>query len=185
MKIDIQGAELEVFSSGRSLLSDSLLGVRTEVSFIPIYKGQPLWGDIDQALQGYGFVPMGFPELHAWRRTTKTKFPCLADGPLPYSKGQIVHGDVLYFRHPETIPDGNIDMLLKAAFLAIAFEYIDHAAAIFSKPNVSQYLKDKFNVDALESLSIISVGLAKSCKKSNFSKIMGFLSSVANRLTRS
>ncbi len=164
LKIDIQGAELEVFSSGRSLLAGPLLAIRTEVSFVPIYKGQPLFADIDSELRRYGFVPMHFPELHHWRRTTKIKFPHLAEGPLPYSRGQMIHGDVLYFRHPETMPDDTqpaIERLLTAAFLAIVYEHIDHARAIFNRPAVSRHVEERYDVIATEALATISSRLAR------------------------
>lgn len=165
IKLDVQGAELEILSGAQRLLTNALLALRVEVSFVPIYKGQPLFADIDNELRRYGFMPQRFLELHAWRRTTKTKLPELADGPLPYSQGQMIHGDVLYFRHPETMPDDGsaaLEALLKAALLAIAYGHIDHAAAILGRPSVKQYLERRFGLEPLSALSRISKGFARS-----------------------
>lgn len=164
LKIDIQGGELDVFSGGQRLLGNSLLAIRTEVSFMPMYKDQPLFADIDAELRRHGFVPMEFMELHHWRRTSKTKPPRLAKGDFPYSHGQMIHGDVLYFRHPETMPDDNeiaIEKLLKAAFLAIAYHHIDHASAIFSRQEISRHVRQRYGFSAMDSLSELSTGFAR------------------------
>ncbi len=159
LKIDVQGGELDILSASRTLLQSSLLALRLEVSFVPMYKGQPLFSDIDLFVRDFGFVPMGFPEMHHWRRTTRVKHPWRAPGPLPYSRGQLVHGDVIYFRHPEAMPsesDAQIRALLKAAFIAISYDYIDHAAAIFRRDRVNQWLGDRYGIDPLEALSRLS-----------------------------
>ena len=154
MKIDVQGYEDQVFASGPQLLAGSLLAIRTELSFIPLYKNQPLFGDIADQLRKYGFSPMGFEELHHWRRRTKVKHPRIAPGPIPYSRGQIVHGDVLFLRDPETLPDdsiASIERLLIAAFLAMTYQYLDHTADIFMRPQVSRYLAEHYqcNVESV------------------------------------
>ena len=172
IKIDIQGGELEVFKSGSALLG-SMLAVRSEVSFIPVYKNQPLFGDVDALVRAFGFVPMGFTELHHWRRTTKTKHPALSNGLIPYSKGQVVHGDILYFRDPSQIKDRSEDgvgSLIKAALLAIAHEYIDHAAAIFARPAVSKVVRGQYAIDTDAALQAISRRVAKRDRRRRFLK---------------
>jgi FkbM family methyltransferase len=164
MKIDVQGAELDVFRSGPELLAGNLLAIRIEVSFIPIYHGQPLFSDIDAHLRVHGFIPMSFLELHHWRRLTKRKDPDIAPGPIPYSLGQMVHGDVLYFRDPGSMPDNTpeeVQTLLKAAFLALAYGYVDHAAIILDRPNVTEYLNSKYGISGKKGLSDVSRHLMK------------------------
>ena len=46
LKIDIEGAELEVFESSSTLLSD-VLAIKTEVSFVEFRKNQPLASDVE------------------------------------------------------------------------------------------------------------------------------------------
>ena len=159
LKIDIQGAELEVFASAPRLLRERLLAIRTEISFIPLYQDQPLYCDIDTHLRAHGFIPMGFVELHHWRRSTQRKPPELAEGPMPYSRGQIVHGDVLYFRDPALMADDTpqaVQTLVQAAFLAMAYEYIDHAAAILTRPAVARYLHARYGFDVEGTLGDVS-----------------------------
>lgn len=45
IKIDIQGAELDVFQGGRDVLSQ-MVAMVCEVEFIPLYVNQPLFGDV-------------------------------------------------------------------------------------------------------------------------------------------
>ncbi len=164
-KLDVQGAELEILQGSRRLLEDSLVALRVEVSFIPIYKDQPLFADIDQVLRSYGFSPMRFLELHPWRRASKAKLPRLDDGPYPYSEGQLVHGDVLYFREPESLPDssdGEVERLLRAALLALTYGLVDHALAIFRRPTVRARLGSLGGLDVDRAAATLSQHLARS-----------------------
>ena len=45
IKIDVQGAELDIFKGAKDHLAQ-ILTIITEVEFVPIYKNQPLFGDI-------------------------------------------------------------------------------------------------------------------------------------------
>lgn len=56
LKMDVQGSERTVLSHGRGKLKDAVV-VQTEVSFVPLYQGQPVLGDIDLALRAEGFIP--------------------------------------------------------------------------------------------------------------------------------
>jgi len=56
LKMDIQGAEREVLAHGRAKLKDTVV-IQTEVSFVPLYHGQPSFGEMDLALRELGFLP--------------------------------------------------------------------------------------------------------------------------------
>ncbi len=56
LKIDVQGSELAIFQNGRRRLADAVV-IQTEVSFLPLYKKQPVFGQIDLELRGQGFIP--------------------------------------------------------------------------------------------------------------------------------
>lgn len=55
LKLDIQGAELLAINGASELLAKTMV-VHTEVEFIPMYKDQPLFGDIDVRLREMGFL---------------------------------------------------------------------------------------------------------------------------------
>ena len=65
LKIDIQGAELSVFKSGRQKLKKTVV-IQTEISFMTLYKDQPAWGEIDIELRTQGFVPHCFAAVKQW-----------------------------------------------------------------------------------------------------------------------
>ena len=55
VKIDVQGAELMILRNGRRVLAETLV-IETEAEFIPIYRGQPLFGDLQCFLRDQGFM---------------------------------------------------------------------------------------------------------------------------------
>jgi FkbM family methyltransferase len=65
LKIDIQGGELSLLQNGREKLKNTI-AIQIEVSFIPLYVGQPVFGEIDLALRQLGFMPHCFVELKRW-----------------------------------------------------------------------------------------------------------------------
>jgi FkbM family methyltransferase len=92
LKIDIQGGELAVFRHGRSKLAKAV-AIQTEVSFVPLYENQPVFGEIDLELRGLGFVPHTFAAINK-----KMIAPML--GPDPATAiNQLVEADVVYVRN--------------------------------------------------------------------------------------
>ncbi len=53
-KIDVQGAELDVFKGAGRVLAETTV-VITEVEFVSLYQDQPLFADVDANLRGDGF----------------------------------------------------------------------------------------------------------------------------------
>lgn len=88
IKVDVQGAELAVLRGASGLL-DGCLGVEAEVEFLPMYRGQPLFGEVSGHLATAGLEFIDFVSLNRWRRD---RF----DG-----HGQLVSGDALFLRAPE------------------------------------------------------------------------------------
>jgi FkbM family methyltransferase len=92
LKIDVQGAELSVFKGGRERLK-RVVAVQTEVSLVPLYKGQPVFGDIDLELRGSGLIPHSFPAIN--RRMIMPAF----DANNPYGGvNQVIEADIVYVR---------------------------------------------------------------------------------------
>ncbi len=87
IKIDTQGYELDILEGGERCVESALL-VELEVEFNEIYKGQPLFGDLDAHLRHRGFSLLGLRRT-AWRRHF--------DGDSSLG-GTVVHGDALYYR---------------------------------------------------------------------------------------
>ena len=64
LKIDAQGAELDVLRGAPRLLAKALV-VHTEVEFAPLYREQPLFADVDQALRGAGYALFALAEIQS------------------------------------------------------------------------------------------------------------------------
>jgi FkbM family methyltransferase len=65
LKMDVQGAEGEVLAHGRAKLQGTVV-IQTEVSFVPLYQGQPCFGEIDLSLRELGFLPHSVTGTKIW-----------------------------------------------------------------------------------------------------------------------
>jgi hypothetical protein len=55
-ELNIKGAELRVLENGMERLSQAVL-IKTEVEFVKVYRGQPLFSDIQTFRRSQGFAP--------------------------------------------------------------------------------------------------------------------------------
>jgi len=65
LKMDVQGVEREVLAHGQAKLKDTV-AIQTEVSFVPLYKDQPCFGDMDLTLRALGFLPHSVTGTKIW-----------------------------------------------------------------------------------------------------------------------
>lgn len=91
IKIDIQGAELDVFKGGERSLH-GVLGIVSEVEFVPLYKNQPLFGDIQSFLSQSGFMFHKFLGLSG-----RTLAPLVLNDNLNFAT-QHLWGDAMFIR---------------------------------------------------------------------------------------
>jgi FkbM family methyltransferase len=91
LKIDIQGSELSVFRHGRTKLTKAV-AIHTEVSFVPLYEKQPVFGEIDLELRSLGFIPHMFTAINK-----KMIAPMLGPNPAA-AMNQLVEADVVYIK---------------------------------------------------------------------------------------
>jgi FkbM family methyltransferase len=90
LKLDIQGAELDVLRGSKEVLNEAL-GLEVEVEFLELYKGQPLFGEVCEYLQGYGIQFYDFVTLYRYGRKELNR------------KGQCAFADALFLRTPEDV----------------------------------------------------------------------------------
>ena len=95
LKMDTQGSELQILKGSEDYLQGSILGVKVEVEFLEIYKGQPLFADVDSYMRVNGYQLMDLKRTY-WKRNDHTSF---------IGKGQLVFGDALYFKTSEVFFD--------------------------------------------------------------------------------
>lgn len=123
MKLDVQGAELDVLRGAGPILDD-LLVLDIEVEFLAVYLGQPLFFEVDEFLRGAGFVLVDLRPIR-WRRADVPPFWGSRGG------GEIAFANCVYFKDPEQLP-GSAEKLERAIALALLFDMPNHAYHIGS-----------------------------------------------------
>lgn len=132
LKLDVQGAELDVIKGAKRLLKDTLI-VHTEVEFIPIYQKQPLFGDIDVALRSHNFL------IHKFIGITGRQLKPFLVNDNPFSPlSQILYAEAaVYIKNFMEFEALATDKLLRLATIlhevygsydlcALALEHYDH-----------------------------------------------------------
>jgi FkbM family methyltransferase len=92
LKIDVQGSELSVFRNGRAHLAKSV-AVQTEISFLALYKDQPVFGDVSLELRSLGFIPHMFAAINE-----KMIAPMVGPNPA-LGLNQLVEADIVFVRN--------------------------------------------------------------------------------------
>ncbi len=160
LKVDVQGAELEILNGGKSFLKSSLVGIEVEVEFIEMYKGQPLFSEIDCFIR----KELGLELWDLGKTYWKYKNKYQKSTPL---KGRLAFGDAIYFRSIEGIQDWlntfekgdakeKIETLIQIVLL---YGYIDYAYALMEDVNISKLFSDNEKNSILKKIKKNSFGL--------------------------
>jgi FkbM family methyltransferase len=128
IKLDVQGAELSILEHGTRVLSSALV-VELEVEFLPLYKGQPLYGDVESFMRRQGFLPHKLIDV-AGR--------CLRPFSLPKpseAMSQVLWADAIFIRDFVAIENYSTEELLKAALilndLYLSFDLVNYLLSEF------------------------------------------------------
>jgi FkbM family methyltransferase len=129
IKADTQGSELFVLQGGEHALGASAVGVEVEVEFTAIYRGQPLFADVDAFMRGLGYLLFDLKPCY-WKRACGWRFG--------RAYGQIIWADALYLKSTpalaRTLGDGAADRrkskALRAISVALLYGYVDYALEI-------------------------------------------------------
>jgi FkbM family methyltransferase len=137
LKIDIQGAELDAIRSGQRKL-EKAVAIQTEVSFVSLYREQPVFGMIDLTLREMGFIPHCLAELKRWSIA-----PLVFYADKRVSGNQLLEADFVYVRdfsrpknfnaeqwkHLALIAHhcyGSVDLALRAIIAAVRLRALQH-----------------------------------------------------------
>lgn len=132
IKIDVQGAELDVLRGMERLLTNTLV-VECEVEFLQLYKDQPLFGDIDRFMRAHGF------EFHTFQALSGRCFqPMSLEHPAAFLR-QTLWSDAIYVKNFMNFASLTPEQLLKTAvllheiyqsydFAALALQHLDAKA---------------------------------------------------------
>lgn len=111
LKMDVQGAELDILHGAARTLS-SVLVVHTEVAFVEMYRGQPLFADVDAELRRHGFMFHRF--LGIAGRVFK---PFIKDNNLGETLSQQLWADAIYVRDLMQLDTLKPEQLIKLALI--------------------------------------------------------------------
>jgi FkbM family methyltransferase len=140
LKIDTQGAELDILVGGESLVRDGVVGLQVEVEFQPMYSGQPLFADVDAYVRGVLGLQLQDLRPSYWK---------YAEGiGLGGGKGQLIFGDALYLRAPDRVvqwsqegarlpPDEAIQL---CCFTGLVYGYLDYVLHLLARSDVRAVL---------------------------------------------
>jgi FkbM family methyltransferase len=137
LKLDVQGAELDVLSGATRSLADVVM-LELEVELNPIYAGQPLFGDVDRFLRDRGFTLWRLAHLvHYGRREADISPPVTDLQVFDWTTVPVVvHGGQLYWAHAYYVagdvlePDAPDERVRRAAVAADGFGFADLAALL-------------------------------------------------------
>jgi FkbM family methyltransferase len=126
IKADTQGSELHVLKGAAHALQASGVGVEVEVEFTPLYKGQPLFADVDAFMRGLGYLLFDLKPCY-WKRAAGRK--------VGGAYGQVIWADALYLRSVPALvralapldPERGRGKLLHAISIALLYGYCDYA----------------------------------------------------------
>lgn len=112
IKMDVQGSELAVLEHGRRVLADTLL-VQVEVEFVELYRGQPMFADVDRFLRSQGF------QFHAFNGLAGRAFkPLVFNNNINQPMRQVLWSDALYVRDWMALDALSTEKLRSYAILA-------------------------------------------------------------------
>ncbi|MEM8770161.1 MAG: FkbM family methyltransferase [Pseudomonadota bacterium] len=138
LKIDIQGAELEILTGAQNLLADSIFFVESEVSFLKRYQNQATFCDIAAFLDRFDFEFIDFHRIKRYRHINRTGFVNLSlgrgqrAGRLAFADGYfLLREDAARQRMARLDNKVQADFVLKAVMTLIAYGKADMAARWF------------------------------------------------------
>ncbi|WP_061255853.1 FkbM family methyltransferase [Leptospira interrogans] len=133
LKIDTQGFELAILKGASGYIGD-IIGLQIEVEFVEMYLEQPLFSQVDEYVRKQGFELFDLQRYY-WKRKNS-----IATG---ITKGQLIFGDTLYFKTPESIlSDLNVssDKLIRAICIYLIYGYVDLAQILFEESGLKKRL---------------------------------------------
>ena len=118
IKIDVQGAELDIFQ-GASKTLKNVLKIVCEVEFVPHYQNQPLFGDVCNHLIKHDLMFNKFLDLAG--RSLK---PIVMNNKLNFPS-QYIWSDAIFIYHIQKIKNLTDEQILKLSLFACVYLSLD------------------------------------------------------------
>lgn len=140
LKLDVQGAELDILKGGKELITKHAIGIEVEVEFHELYQGQPLFSDVDSFIR----KELGL-ELQDLRKTYWKYREGIGIGA---PKGKLIFGDALYFRPVSELATWSRGLgttrskekVEMAIVTSVAYNYFDYALNLLNQAEILELL---------------------------------------------
>ena len=145
LKVDVEGAELDVLKGAQTVLKNQIFAVEVETRLIEFYKNSPLFPEVYDFLLSHDF------ELYDLNRYFFKKKPYVG-----YLKGQLGMADALFFKRVEgfvdsckrNYHDNEVREKVKKAivvaslygYIGYAVELLEHTEGMFSSGDFSEIM---------------------------------------------
>jgi FkbM family methyltransferase len=133
IKLDVQGAELDILKAIRPEHWRKLLAVQAEVEFVELYRGQPLFHDVDAFMRSQGFAMFDMLPVRYYRFDGDRSHGLLRRH-LNILKNRrdiscrLVAGDAFFIRQPEDVlAEGDLVQTLKLFIILLVYRFLDEA----------------------------------------------------------
>ena len=134
LKVDVQGGELDVIVGAPRVLAETVVA-QLEVEFVPLYKDQPLFAEVDQEMRNAGFL------LHKLIDVNGRAFrPFMFSDDPNRTFGQLLWADAVYirdFRASRQHTWSRDDLLKGALILHELYGSIDLAALLLTRASAT------------------------------------------------
>ena len=183
IKLDVQGAELDILSSFTDDQLNEVICVETEVEFYEIYQGQPLFCDVHAFMVSKGFELMDLrtARVHNSKGDVEDfylKNELNTSRATPHISAQLVGGDALYFRNTR----GNDlfrskNFLIKSVICACIYHYYDLALWLIDQPQALKLFSN-------EEMSQLKTAIKKSAPKPRLRDRNDFIGRLIRKLRK-
>lgn len=142
MKIDTEGAELEILKGSKKYLGNTIIGLELEVQFVERTIGSPLFSDIDNYLKPIGYQLMILSK-QSWIR--KNNLWNINSNP------QLIWADAVYILNEENIinqvtkcnQDQRETFLLKFLAICLVYGFHDYSFSVMNRLKDQGIMVDK------------------------------------------
>jgi FkbM family methyltransferase len=133
IKLDTQGSELDILQSLQNDHWADLIAIQTEIEFIDMYAGQPLFADVDAFMKSKGFILFDLLPVRSYRTAENRTHHYLIkhlgiSRNRPDLSCRLIAGDAFYLRPlPEIIASRNPTTFCKMLLTLLIYRCLDEA----------------------------------------------------------
>lgn len=157
LKLDVQGAELDILKAIKPEHWRDLIAVQAEVELVEFYRGQPLMHDVDAFMRAHGFVMFDFLPVRSYR-FDRDQSHGLMRRHLNIQKNRrdiscrLIAGDAFYIRPTEEVAAaGDLVRALKLFTILLVYRFLDEALWL------TEALQAKGQISAADAAALIGL----------------------------